>query len=160
VHATLVDTALRVYERLSGRLGAAEKRRYYEESKATARLFGVPERAIPPAWGDFRRYMRGMLNGPQLTVGRAAREVAAAILRPPLPPGVRHAFQTSNFFTTAFLPASLRRQFGLAWSWRQERTMRAIATGIRSTLPYWPAATRFYPSARRAGAHRLPEDAS
>jgi uncharacterized protein (DUF2236 family) len=154
VHATLVDTGLRVYERLVGRLGAAEKRRYYEESKTTARLFGIPESLIPATWADFGGYMHQMLSGPQLAVGAAAREVAASILRPPFPIGVRHAFQTSNFFTVAFLPAVLRRRFELSWSGRQESAMRAIAAGLRSTLPYWPALTRFYPRARHVGAHR------
>jgi uncharacterized protein (DUF2236 family) len=154
VHATLVDTGLRVYERLVGRLGAAEKARYYEESKTTARLFGIPESLIPPTRAEFGRYMQRMLNGPQLAVGRDGREVAASILRPPFPVGVRHAFQTSNFFTVAFLPAALRPRFGLSWSRRQERAMHAFAAGLRTTLPYWPALTRFYPRARQVGAHR------
>jgi uncharacterized protein (DUF2236 family) len=154
VHATLVDTALRVYQRLVGCLSAQDERRYYEESKATARLFGVPESRIPDSWADFQRYMRAMLEGPQLTVGGAARAVAASILRPPLPAGVRHVFQTSNFFTVGFLPAELRPRFGLAWSRRQEGALAAVAAGIRSTLPYWPAPARFYPRARQAGAHR------
>jgi uncharacterized protein (DUF2236 family) len=154
VHATLVDTALRVHERFVGKLGSAEKRRYYEESKMTARLFGIPERLIPDTWADFGTYMHEMLNGPDLAVGSAAREVAASILHPPFPPGVRHAFQTSNFFTAAFLPPTLRRRFDLSWSRRQESAMNAFAVGLRSTLPYWPALTRYYPRARLAGAHR------
>lgn len=154
VHATLVDTGLRVYERFVGRLTAAEKRRYYEESKASARLFGIPEARIPKTRREFEAYMHDMIHGTRLAVGAQAREVAASILRPPLPFGVRQAFQTSNFFTAAFLPAPLRRAFGLAWNSRQETALRAIACGVRATLPYWPAATRFYPYARRAGAHR------
>jgi uncharacterized protein (DUF2236 family) len=154
VHATLVYTALRVHERFVGRLGAAEKKRYYEESKVTARLFGIPDALIPATWADFGAYMRDMLNGPELAVGTAGREVAASILHPPFPPGVRHAFQTSNFFTAAFLPPALRRRFELPWSSRQEIALNAFAAGLRSTLPYWPALTRYYPRARQAGAHR------
>src|SRR4051812_12723022 len=51
VHATLVDTALRVYTRFVGPLTAAEREQYYEESMLQVELLGVP-RALQPAGLD------------------------------------------------------------------------------------------------------------
>jgi uncharacterized protein (DUF2236 family) len=150
VHATLVDRALYVYERFVRPLPGSTKVRYYEESKVVARLFGIPEGLIPPAWPDFRRYVRDMVRGPDLAVGPQSMEIAASILDPPLPPGVRHALRAANFFTAGLLPATIRSRYGLTWSNRRERALRLFAGGLRATLPAWPGALRLFPQARTA----------
>jgi uncharacterized protein (DUF2236 family) len=153
VHATLVDRALYVYERFVRPLSASAKVRYYEESKVVARLFGISEDLIPPAWQDFRRYVRGMVRGPELAVGPESLEIAASILDPPLPPGVRHALRAAGFFTAGLLPATIRSRYGLTWNKRRERALRLFVAGVRATLPVWPAALRTFPQARKALRH-------
>ena len=54
VHATLVDTALLVYETWVGPLSETEQRDYYEDMKILARVFGTPRAVIPETLGDFR----------------------------------------------------------------------------------------------------------
>ena len=54
VHATLVDTALRVHERFLRPLPAADAERYYDESTVVAELLGVPRAAQPPDLEAFR----------------------------------------------------------------------------------------------------------
>lgn len=151
VHATLIDRALHVYERFVRPLSGAAKIQYYEESKVSARLFGIPEDLIPPEWRDFRGYVRDMVKGPELAVGPESLEIAASILDPPLPPGVRHALRAASFFTAGLLPATVRSRYGLPWSRRRERMLRIFAAAFRGTLPAWPYMLRLFPQARKAG---------
>jgi uncharacterized protein (DUF2236 family) len=152
VHATLVDSALAAHERFVGPLAPRDRAVYYEESKVAARLFRIPEALIPPTWRAFRAYMTHMLRGDTLTVGPAGRALARAILRPPLPPGVRHLFQATNLATVGLLPPVLRARFGLAWSPACEAALAAVAATLRRVLPLLPEAVRFLPHARRAMA--------
>src|SRR5881227_1337350 len=57
VHATLVDSALVVYERFVGSLRAEQEEAYHEDMRAQAELFGVPERILPKDLDSFRRYV-------------------------------------------------------------------------------------------------------
>lgn len=150
VHATLLDSALTVYEQFVAPLSAAACRRYYEESKISARLFRIPERFIPRTLAEFRDYMRRMIEGNTLAVGRDGREVAAAILSPPLPLGLKQAFQLSNLFTVGLLPPELRERYGFRWSHAQELLLRSIRGASNALLPLTPQLVRFLPHARRA----------
>lgn len=152
VHATLVDSALVAHERFVGPLSAADKRAFYAESRRTARLFGIPERLIPRDWTAFQRYLRGMLNGPTLAVGRDSRAIAAALLSPPLPPGMRQLAAATRLFTVGLLPPVLRARYGLPWSPVQEHLLAAAGTALRTALPWLPDPVRLFPQARRAAA--------
>ena len=145
VHATLADTAVRVYERFVRPLALADKTALYEESKVVARLFGVPESYIPPTLASFNRYMDDMIRGPVLAVGTDSREIAASILRPPLPPGARQIVGANRFFTSGLLPPIVRRRYGLAWGPRRERALDAIAAMTRAGLPLLPRPARDFP---------------
>jgi uncharacterized protein (DUF2236 family) len=152
VYATLLDTALDAYERFVGPLGAEAKAVYYEESKVGARLLGIPDGLLPPAFADFQGYFHSQLAGDVLAVGRAGREIAAAILRPSLPVGLAPAVSLARFVTVGLLPPVLRERYGLSWSGRCEAALGALAAAVRSALPWLPAPARFLPHARRAGA--------
>jgi uncharacterized protein (DUF2236 family) len=152
VHATLVDSALLVFERFVRPLTLAERRRFYDESRIGARLFGIPPALIPPTLGDFRRYVRGMVQGPQLAIGRDGRALAAAVLQPPLLPGLRQIAGAARLFTVGLLPPRLRRRYGLSWSPARERALAAVAAASRRGLPLLPDAIRHVAPARRAAA--------
>ena len=154
VYATLVDTALVAYERFVGPLTAGERAAYYEESKMGARLFGIPEPLIPPTLVRFEEYMDGMIHGEVLAVGATARDIAASILRPPVPLALTPAFRAGGFFAVGLLPPALRERFGFAWSAGQERALRAIAAAARVGLPLLPGFARLMPHARRAARRR------
>ena len=154
VYATLVDTAPLVYERFVRPLTAAERAAYYEESKAGARLFAIPEPLIPPTRERFDAYVDEMVRGDVLAVGAAARDVAASILRPPVPLALAPAFRAGGFLAVGLLPPSLRERFGFAWSAGQERALRAIAAAARVGLPLLPGFARLMPHARRAARRR------
>jgi uncharacterized protein (DUF2236 family) len=150
VHATLVDTALRVYERFVGPLAPAERAAYYEESKVTARLLGVPPSIIPATLAWFEEYVGGTIRGEALTVGPAAREIAAAVLRPPVALPLRPAFVLTRFLTAGLLPPPMRERYGLEWSPRRERVVDLLASASRTLLPFLPPFVRWMPPAHRA----------
>jgi uncharacterized protein (DUF2236 family) len=150
VHATLVDSGLHAYERFVARLSPAERHALYQESMISARLFGIPPQFIPPTWDDFRTYMREMLSGPTLAVGPAGRAIAAALLSPPLPFGLRQVAGATRIFTLGLLPAPIRQRYGYTWTKAHEQALRALTAAIRTGLPVLPKIVRDFPHARRA----------
>lgn len=152
VHATLVDSALYAYERLVAPLGAPARSAFYRESTIAARLFRIPPALIPATLGEFRAYTREMLHGPTLAVGPTSRALAAALLSPPLPFGLRQAAASTRLFSIGLLPAVIRRRYGFAWTGTHERALRALTAAIRIGLPALPKVAREFPHARRARA--------
>lgn len=150
VYATLIDTSLLVYERFVTRLAPRIKRAYYEEARIGMRLFGVADRVIPPTYPAFQDYMRQMIDGPTLAVGAAGRDIAASILHPPLPLGVRQTFETLNLFTAGLLPPSVRDRYGLDWGNGREVLMNGMAVAAQAVLPWLPEMARCFPHARQA----------
>lgn len=152
VHATLVASALLVYEQFVAPLSGADRRRYYEESKIGARLFRIPARHIPRRLADFEAYMDEMMSGDVLAVSADSKKIAASILSPPLPLGLRQAFQTTNLFTVGLLPPILRQRYGLQWSGGRETLISAFRTMTGTLLPFLPTIVRQLPHARRSAA--------
>ena len=151
VHATLVDTALVVYERFVGPLDAPERARFWEESKITARLLGVPDSHLPGSYDDFRLWFAAVVVSDTLAVGATGREVAASILHPPLPAALAPATALARYVTVGLLPPVVRARYGLSWTELEERALSAFALAVRHALPLLPAIVRDLPQARRAG---------
>lgn len=152
VHATLVDSALAAHQRFVGPLSPAERRRFYDESRVTARLFGIPAAVVPPTYEAFRIYVRDMVRGPQLAVSRDSRTIAASLLSPALPPGLRQLAVATRLFTVGLLPAAVRRRYGYPWGPLRERALDAAALALRTGVPWLPAALRQFPQARRGAS--------
>lgn len=116
VWATLVDTALVVYERIRPHLSRAERARYYEESKLMAYGCGVPVGACPEGIEDFGRYVERVV-AEELNVTDSARAVATAAMSLPVPgPLGLIAAPPHQLITVGLLPPSLREQYGFGWS--------------------------------------------
>ena len=127
VHTTLVDSALLVHSQWVRRLSEPEQRAYYEDMKTCARLFGTPPEVIPATLGDFRDYVEEMLEGDELCVTETAREIASAVLHPPLPLVLRPAMEAVKVVTASLMPQRLRSEYGLAW----DPVRAAALTGSR-----------------------------
>jgi uncharacterized protein (DUF2236 family) len=149
VHATLVDTALLVHDRWVAPLSGPERAAYYEEMKTAAVLFGTPPETIPPTLREFRTYMEAMLASPAIGVTDTARDIARAVMSPPLPLAVRPAMQAVNLLTAGMLPPRLRREYGLAW----DPARAAVVTLSREwtrrvAMPLLPTRLRTVPGSR------------
>jgi uncharacterized protein (DUF2236 family) len=150
VLATIVDSALVVYERYVGSLSTAERDAYWQDYRVIGGLFGLEDGDMPVDIRDFDDYMRDMLEGPDLYVTSAARELAVKIvLQPPVPLIRRPVLEVVNFVTVGLLPAHLRRQYGLSWDPVRALMLRGGAEYAKRVLvPLAPGRLRLVASAR------------
>ena len=153
VHATLVDTALAVYETWVRPLNATERESYYQDTSLKARIFGTPDSVIPPTYADFRDYMDERLASPEICVTDPAREVAHWVMKPPLPLTLRPAWRWFNLVTVGLLPAELRREYGFRWTKAHEAAFRSSRAVVRNlVLPLMPDRWRAIAPARAGRA--------
>ncbi|MEO6578386.1 MAG: oxygenase MpaB family protein [Candidatus Limnocylindria bacterium] len=149
VHATLVDTALRVHDRFVAPLSPAEMQAYHEESGQVAMLLGVPPDLLPPTIGELRAWMDALMADGTITVTPEARRIARSVLQP-----VRRVpatlFEIGHLVSLATLPPTLRAQYGIGWSDARERGVERLASLSRWALPWIPSPMRHAPRARGA----------
>lgn len=146
VHATLVVASLSAYERFERRLSPAEREEYYRDMATVARLFGTPAAVIPPTLAAFDDYLEATLAGPTISVTDTAREIAAVVLRAPLPAPVRLLAPAHRLATAAQLPDRLRSEYGLRFGPARALALPLAASSLRLTS--WPvlrAASRLRP---------------
>jgi uncharacterized protein (DUF2236 family) len=151
VHATLVDTAILIYERYVGPLGESGRDAYYADMKLLAQVFGTPVEAIPEDHAAFGAYMSERLGSEEICITGTAREIAATVLGPPVPLALRPAVELLNQVTVGLLPSRLRQEYGFSWDPARGVLLRASAEPVRRLLlPLAPAALRAIPPAREA----------
>lgn len=149
VHATLVDTALRVFGRFVEPLTGEEEQTYHQEAARVAVLLGVPREIVPPTIGELRGWMDELVQSGRVRVTPEARRIAETVLVPTrFPPRV--VWQAAHLVSMTTLPPTLRRQYGIGWSPGRERGMAAIAAASRRLLPLVPSVLRHAPQARTA----------
>lgn len=149
VHATLVDTALRVYSRFVAPLSPEDEQAYYLECSRVAQVLGVRAADLPPTIAGLRAWMTEMIESGRVRVTPAAREIARTVLYPTrFPP--RLAWDAAHLVSLSALPAALRAQYGIRWSARRERGVDRLAGVSRRLMPWVPSALRHAPQARAA----------
>jgi uncharacterized protein (DUF2236 family) len=149
VHATLIDTALRVYSRFVRPLRPEEEQTYHVESAGVALLLGVGEADMPATIGELRAWMASMIESGAVRVTPGARRIARTVLYPTrFPP--RMAWDAAHLVSMATLPEPIRRGYGIGWSPERDRGMERIAAASRLVLPLLPALVRHAPQARAA----------
>jgi uncharacterized protein (DUF2236 family) len=154
VHATLVDTALLVYDRYVAPLSLSDRAAYYEEQKLFAAMFGVPRELLPETYTDFARYFDHVVEQ-ELAVTAALQDVVdATLLNPTLPvparPLRRPVAAAVNLQAAATLPPRLREELGLECGPLRLRLAGLSESLVRSVLPLVPGPLREYPKARVA----------
>ncbi len=152
--ATLVDSAVRVYERYVQPLSAAERESLWADYRALGRLFGLPGRRMPVTYAGLEAYIAATLDGPELYVTPQARDLATRIvLHPPVPLAARPLLELANFITIGLLPAPLRRQYGFGWDPVRGLAHRGGAEYTRRVLlPLLPERLRYNHRPRLAAA--------
>jgi uncharacterized protein (DUF2236 family) len=140
VHATLVDTALRVHARFLRPLPPDRAEEYYRQSKVIAELLGVPVDAQPPDLAAFRAYVREMVA--TLHVSEQARALARTVLHPPVPWPAGPVIALGRELTVGLLPAPLRAGFGFTWDAGRQAALLAASLSARQVLSRTPTALR------------------
>jgi uncharacterized protein (DUF2236 family) len=149
VHATLVDTAIRIYDCYVAPLSPAEQQAYHAEARQIAIRLGVPEHGVPMTLVELRAEMARLLADGSVAVSDTARSLAPSVLHPTaFPP--RFAWDAAHLVSLSVMPDPIRRGYGIRWSPQREAGMRRVAAASRRLLPLLPAALRRVPPARSA----------
>ncbi|WP_100498122.1 oxygenase MpaB family protein [Geodermatophilus chilensis] len=149
VHATLVWTALELYDGFIAPLTLQRRAGYQAEMSRFGRLFGVPEELLPRSHADLERYVRCMDEDGVLEVGPQARALAGEILSAgasglawPLNIG---AGGLTGVLAAGLLPPRLRAGYRLSWGWREQQAFSAARLVTRTAVPALPAHVRYWP---------------
>ena len=145
VHATLIHTAVQVYEAVVAPLSMARRDEYWHESKRFARLFGVPEDIMPRDWSDFEAYFHRALASADIAVGQPARAIAKFLLTPPRA-SAAPVMAWYRRMTTGLLPPALRAPFGLPFTRADAVLFRGSLLTLRATYPRLPRRLRDIPA--------------
>ena len=149
VHATLIDTSLRLHALLVRPLSDDEAASYYEDMQHIGEALGIPRDAFPPDVASFDAHVSAM--NATLMVSDTARELAREIFRPR---GlITPALFVQRHITAGLLPEALRVQYGMGWGRKRQTALEMTARLSRAVHPYLPHVLRQTP------AFLLPEDA-
>jgi uncharacterized protein (DUF2236 family) len=138
VWATLVDTAVAIYERFVDELGQDARHNYYADHRSVVRVLGVPDALVPPDWDAFRAWFDAVLESDTLAVTPAAREIAAGVLAPAA--AISDA-RRLRLITTGLLPPRLREAFGLSWDEVSAARLESLSASVRGLRRPAAAAT-------------------
>jgi uncharacterized protein (DUF2236 family) len=155
VHATLVDTALRMFDRFVAPLSPDAAQAYHAEAREIAIRLGVPADAVPATLTELRAFMAGMVASGEVAVSPTALELSAAVRYPTaFPP--RFVWDLAHLASDSVLHPDLRRQYRIPWSRGRAAGVERLAAASRSLLPLLPAGLRFVPQARTAERRAAP----
>ena len=152
VLATLVDSALLVYQRYVGSLTRDQRNSFWMDYRVVGRLFGLKASQMPREIEEFDAYMEAMLTGDDLYVDGAARKLAVGVvMKPPVDLYLRPLLEYANFATVGLLPARIRELYGFSWDPARGLSVRGGAEYLkRAGVPFLPGRLRYVPSARAA----------
>src|SRR3954447_18362895 len=150
--ACMADSALVVYQRYVRSLARDERDAFWQDYKVIGREFGLTDADMPEAIEDFEVYMDEMVEGDDLFVTDAARDLALRIvMRPPVPVHARPMLEVANFVTVGLLPAKVRRMYGFSWDPARALMLRGGAEyAKRVVVPILPDRLRYRRRPRRA----------
>jgi uncharacterized protein (DUF2236 family) len=158
VHATLIDTALRIYDRYVKPLSVEEMDAYLRESRPVALRLGVPESLYPKNVAGLREWMAERMASGAVKVTPTARSLGHAVLYPSsFPP--RFVWTAAHLVSFSVLPPAILRAYGIRWGNRRHRAMSRVAAVTRAVLPLVPVPLRYIPAWRTAN-RRLASAAS
>jgi len=131
VHATLVDTALRMHTRWVQPLPRPLADACYADAIVVGELFGVPAERQPPDLDAFRAYMRATVAALGPRIDEPQRALARAVLHPAVPLVADPAVALARQLTVGQLPPPVREGFGLQWDRPRQAALQATGFGAR-----------------------------
>jgi uncharacterized protein (DUF2236 family) len=139
--ACLADSALAVHQRFVGRLGRAERERFWAEYLVLGELFAVDVTRAPADFAAFSAYMAERLAGDELAVTPRARLVATTVAFDlPVPAHRRPALAVINHAIVGTLPPRARAEYGLPWGRLDELRLAGLTAGLRAAAAVLPRA--------------------
>lgn len=178
VHATLYDTAVRMFEAFVRPIEPAERARFFDESKVVQIAFGVPPDQLLATPAAFDSYFASVLASGELSVTPEARTQWETLVRQPPSNALAGAFLLAprrrvtrlfdalplrlsvrsalRLFAAGTLPESVRDAYGLKWGRGEAVALEAVVGTVRTVWPRLPPALRFHPAYRSALARFEP----
>jgi uncharacterized protein (DUF2236 family) len=137
VHATLVDSALTMYELMYGPLSEGDAEAFYSEARTVVARLGCPIESQPAGFRDFRAYVASM--SATLRFSGQGRDVADALLRAPqVPSPLRPA---ARALSLGSLDPALRSQLQ-PWSAADQLVYKALVASAWVLLNVAPRHAR------------------
>lgn len=158
VHATLVDSTIVVADAWLKPLSQVRRAAYYAETVPIGRAFGIPASLLPADLDAFEAYVESALapDGP-IRVDATARELAHAVLHPPLGPVIPAlaavppvAYAWTLWPAIGLLPPTVREAYGLPWGPLERSVAAWLVASWRAWRPLIPATFRQMPQALAA----------
>ncbi len=140
VHATLIDSIVRVYDSLVMPLEHADRDLFCADAVDVAVALGADRDAVPRSWRTLQDYLEAQYASGAIVPCAQARDLAAALL---LTPALR-------LVGAGLLPAHLRLAYGFTWSRPRERMFRAAMAALRVARHMMPRRVAWWPAARTA----------
>ena len=150
VHATLIDSIVRIYEQIVGPMSEAERDAYCADSAEVAIALGARADEVPRSWRALQAYMAAQYGSGAIAPCHQARELAAALLAPLRGLAATPLNGTLTLIAAGLLPPDIRRAYGLEWNRRRERSFRGMMAALHLARHVTPRLIRWWPDARRA----------
>lgn len=152
VLASLADSALLYYERVFGRLPAADRERYWVEYRRVGEVLGLPDESMPATLEGLRGYIYGRLADDSLWISEERRRQAVGIVLDPPFGGLAKVAATPltemiRLISAGLLPPRIRTMLALPWDPAREALLRSAILQLRLGVRFWPAPIRLHPAA-------------
>jgi uncharacterized protein (DUF2236 family) len=148
VHATLLDSHVRILEAVLRPFTPAERDGYCRESALFAELLGARADEVPRTWQALQAFMTAQIEGGSLAIGADARALAPAILRPPFSGLVWPLRHAGELVTVGSLPPAIRDGYGFAWDATRQRRHDRVLAALRAVRAATPDVFARWPEAR------------
>ena len=142
VLATLVDTTLVLFEKTVRKLSEAEKEQFFQESKITAQLMGIPLTAYPENLEMFYVRYYKVINDGTLRLSEDGQAIKKALFNVPYP--IR---RINEILADGFLPEPTKKLYGFTPS---KWFLKSILWGARISTWLTPDDLRYPPHYHQA----------
>ena len=148
VHATLIDSILRVYDCFVAPLSEAERDRYCADSADVAVALGARANEVPRDWRKLQAYVDREYEASSIAVSGQARTLAAALLSPVSNRAAVPLTALTALLAAGLLPPQVRRGYGFPWNPRRQRAFNLTVRVLRLTRRALPRAITWWRQAR------------
>jgi uncharacterized protein (DUF2236 family) len=149
VHATLLDSHVRILEPILRPFTPEERDCYCREAAPFAVMLGAAPDDVPRTWQQLQDFISAEIESGRLTVGADARALAPAIMRPPFGRLVWPLQYAGELVTVGSLPPAIRNGYGFTWSAAQERRRQRVLATLGALRAVTPDPLARWPEARR-----------
>ncbi len=149
VHATFLESAVLVYERLIAPVPDADRDRYCDEGAGVAIALGARTHDVPRDWRSLQGYLAAEYASGRIAVGEDAHLIADAVMFPPMSLVTGVPAWINRVITVGLLPEVVRDQYRYRWDPARARQFDRTVRSLRAMRGVMPRAIAWWPESRR-----------